>query len=88
MQKTNPSKVAIIGPGNIGRAIATNLVKANRAVILAGRDITKTKKLADELGSLVSPMEIGAAIKEADIIIMAVWFDAIKELFYQYNAIL
>lgn len=88
MEKTTKPKVAIIGPGSIGHAIATNLTKANRPVILAGRDITKAKELADETGSLASPMEIGAAIREADIIIMAVWFDAIKELFYQYEAIL
>lgn len=88
MEKTNKSTVAIIGLGNIGSIIATNLVKANRAVILAGRDISKAKQLADALGSLAQPMEISAAIKEADIIIMAVWFDAIKELFYQYAAVL
>jgi len=88
MEKTNKSTVAIIGLGNIGSAIATNMVKANRAVILAGRDISKAKELADTLGSLARPMEISAAIKEADIIIMAIWFDAIKELFYQYAAVL
>jgi 8-hydroxy-5-deazaflavin:NADPH oxidoreductase len=88
MEKTNKSTVAIIGPGNIGSVIATNMVKANRPVILAGRDITKAKELADKLGSLAKPMEVSAAVNEADIIIMAIWFDAIKELFYQYAAVL
>lgn len=88
MEKTTQPKVAIIGTGNIGRAIAANLAKANRTAILAGRDITKTKEIAAASGSLVHPMEIGAAIKAANIIIMAVWFDTIKELFYEYAAIL
>jgi 8-hydroxy-5-deazaflavin:NADPH oxidoreductase len=88
MEKINKSKVAIIGPGNIGLTIAINLVRNNRPVILAGRDFTKAKNLSEKLGNLAQPMEPGAAIKEADIIIMAVWFDAIKELFYQYEGVL
>ena len=88
MANTTKSKVAVIGTGNVGSVVATNLTKANRPVIVADRDVTKAKKLSGKLGSLATPMEIAAAIKEADIIIMAVWFDAIKELFYQYDAIL
>ena len=88
MENTNKSTIAIIGLGNIGQVVATNLIRNNRPVILAGRDFTKAKNLAEKLGSLAQPMEIGAAIKEADIIIMAVWFDAIKELFYQYEGAL
>jgi 8-hydroxy-5-deazaflavin:NADPH oxidoreductase len=88
MEKTNKSKVAIIGYGNIGQVIAANLVGNNRPVILAGRDFSKTKNLSEKLGNLAQPMRIGAAIKEADIIIMAVWFDTIKTLFYEYEEIL
>jgi predicted dinucleotide-binding enzyme len=78
------SKVAVIGMGNIGTAVATNLVKANRAVIIADRKIEKAKGLAQKLGSLAQPLEIPTAIKEADIIVFAVWFSAIKELLHQY----
>lgn len=78
------SRVAIIGLGSIGTAIATNLVKGNRSVLIAGRKIEKAKQLSHKLGSLAQPMEIGAAIKEADIIVLAVWFSAIKELLQQY----
>lgn len=88
MTKANKPTVAIIGLGNIGRVLATNFANGNRPVILANRDITKAKSLSAELGSLTQPMEISAAIKEADIIIMAVWFDTIKELLYKYDAIL
>jgi 8-hydroxy-5-deazaflavin:NADPH oxidoreductase len=78
------SKVAVIGLGNIGTAVASNLVKGNRAVIIADRTIEKAKALSQKLGSLAQPMEIPAAIKEADIIVFAVWFNAIKELLHQY----
>jgi 8-hydroxy-5-deazaflavin:NADPH oxidoreductase len=88
MENSVKSKVAVIGLGNIGRVVVTNLINGNRPTILADRDIAKAKNLAEKLGPLAQPMEIGAAIKEADIIIFAVWFNAIKELLYQYDAVL
>lgn len=78
------SKVAVIGLGNIGTVVATNLVKGNRAIIIADRKIEKAKALSQNLGSLAQPMDIATAIKEADIIVFAVWFSAIKELLHQY----
>lgn len=80
-QKT---KVAIIGLGNIGRAIAINLVKGNHAVILSSREIERAKSLASELGILATAEEIAQAIKDADIIIPAIYFDKIKEFLGQY----
>lgn len=78
------SKVAVIGLGNIGTIVAENLVKGNRAVIIADRKPEKTKTLAQRLGNLAQPSEIRDAIKKADIIVLAVWFDAIRELFKTY----
>lgn len=66
------SKVAIIGLGKIGEAIATNLVKGKHSVILASRDLEKAKSLAKKLGSLVTAKETSAAINEADVIIPAI----------------
>src|SRR5687768_14451814 len=77
-------KVAVIGLGNIGKAIATNLVKGNRTVIVADRTVAKSKELAQQLGNLAQPSEIASAIKEADIIVFAIWFSEIKELLHQY----
>ncbi len=81
---TQKSKVAVIGLGNIGTAVATNLVKGNRSVIVADRTIQKANELSQKLGSFAQPAAIPAAIKEADIIVFAIWFDAIKELFKTY----
>ena len=77
-------KVAVIGLGNIGKAVATNLVKGNRAVIVADRTAAKAKELSQKLGNLAQPMEISEAIRHADIIVFAVWFNAVKELVQQY----
>jgi len=84
MVMINKSKVAVIGLGNIGTAVATNLVKGNRAVIVADRRIEKAKELSQKLGNLAHPMEIPDAITHADIIVFAVWFNGIKELLNKY----
>ena len=74
------TKVAVIGLGNIGTIVATNLVKGNRAVIIADRTLEKASKLANELGELATPREIVDAFSEAEIIVLAVWFNTIQEL--------
>ena len=81
---TQKLKVAVIGLGHIGTVVATNLVKGNRPVIVADRTIQKAKDLSGKLGVLATPMEIPTAIKEADIVVFAIWFNAIKELFNTY----
>jgi hypothetical protein len=78
------TKVAIIGLGKIGEAIAENLVKGNHSVILASRDLEKAKSSANKIGSLVTAKETSAAIKEADVIIPAIYFNSLKEFFQTY----
>lgn len=77
-------KVAVIGLGNIGKVVASNLVKGKRDVIVADKTFAKARDLADQLGTRVTPAEIGDAIQAADIVILAVYFAAIKELFVKY----
>lgn len=84
-ENSNKSKVAVLGLGNIGTAVAENLVKGNRQIIIADRTVEKAKALADKLGNLALPLDIPSAIKEADIIVFAVWFDATKELLKTYS---
>lgn len=86
--KTENTKVAIIGLGKIGEAIATNLVKGKQAVILASRDGEKAKALAAKLGSLATAKETSEAIQEADVIIPTIYFNSLKEFFQTYAAAL
>ena len=81
---TRKLKVAVIGLGNIGKAVASNLVKGNREVIVAGHKPEDAKALALQLGGLAKALEVPAAIKEADIIVMAVWLSTTKELLAKY----
>jgi 8-hydroxy-5-deazaflavin:NADPH oxidoreductase len=79
------SKVAVIGMGSIGTVLATNFVKGNRAVIVADRTAAKAEALAKSLGKLARARDVGTAIKEADLIILAVWYEGIKEFFSKYS---
>jgi predicted dinucleotide-binding enzyme len=79
------SKVAVIGLGSIGTVVATNLVKGNRSIIIADRTLAKAQDLSKKLGNLARPATISDAVKEAEIIILAIWFDAIKEFFTTYG---
>ncbi len=88
MQARDNQKIAVIGLGNIGQVVATNLAKNNRSVIVADRNIEKANRMATHLGSLATPLSIEEAIREADIIVLSVWFSAIKEVFSQYDALL
>lgn len=78
------SKVAVIGLGNIGAAVATNLVKGNRSVILADKTFEKANALSQKLGSLTHAATIADAVKEADIVVLAIYFDPIKDFLKTY----
>lgn len=80
------SKVAIIGLGNIGKTLAQNFVKGNRPVIIASRKLEDAKALAKELGAQAIATETAEAIKNADIIVLSVWFNTIQELLEQFSA--
>ncbi|RKE57091.1 NADPH-dependent F420 reductase [Sphingobacterium detergens] len=78
------TKVAIIGLGNIGGAIATNLVRGNHPVVVASRDLSQANDFASELGSLATPAEISTAILFADVIIPAIYFNDLKLFLTEY----
>jgi predicted dinucleotide-binding enzyme len=81
---TNKSKVAVIGLGNIGKVVASNLVKGNREVILASQKLEDAKALASSLGTLAKATDVRTAIQEADIVVLSVWFSTIQELFKEF----
>lgn len=84
MVMSQKSKVAVIGLRNIGTAVATNLVKGSRPVIVADKTFAKAKTLAETLGNLAQPSEVLTAVKEAGVIVPAIYFDPIKEFLKQY----
>ena len=71
---------AIIGVGQIGSAVARNLVQGGEDVVLAANEEEHAAKLADELGDPARSASVEDAIAEADAVVLAVWLDTIKEL--------
>jgi len=69
---------AIMGVGTIGTIVARNLVQGGERVVLANRDKSKADKLAAELGQLASSAEVGDAIAQSDVIVLALWLDVMK----------
>lgn len=71
--------IAIIGTGNVGKALATRLSQAGNHVTLAARDAEKTAATARELGVESAP-DARAAVADADVVILAVPAAALDEL--------
>jgi hypothetical protein len=74
---------AIIGVGNIGGAFARELVAGGERVVLAARDESDAEALARGLGESASAAPVREAIQAADVVVLAVWLDAIQELLAQ-----
>lgn len=79
---------AIIGVGNIGGAVARHLVGGGEEVVLASKDESHTRALADELGPLASAASVADALGAADVIVFAVWLDTTKELLAEHSSLL
>ncbi len=76
---------AIIGLGNIGSRLAKNLTAGGEGIIVADKTLAKAETLAGELGSNAKAMSIQKAISTADVVILAIYFDAIKEMLVTYR---
>jgi 8-hydroxy-5-deazaflavin:NADPH oxidoreductase len=71
---------AIIGVGNLGTALARHLVAGDEPVVLAARDEAHAEALANELGPNESAASVEDAIAGADVVVLAIWLDQIREL--------
>lgn len=83
---TTTSKVAVIGLGNIGQAVAANLSKSNRSFIAADRNVEIAKTLTAKWGKSAQPSDIASAVKNADIVILSIPFEVIEGFMKQYAA--
>ncbi|MFT2815312.1 NADPH-dependent F420 reductase [Leifsonia sp. A12D58] len=79
--------ITIIGSGNMARGIATRAVAAGRSVQIQDREIAKAESLASELGATVSSAVLGSPI-DGDIVVLALPFDAAKEVAVAQSAAL
>jgi predicted dinucleotide-binding enzyme len=79
---------AIIGVGNIGKTVAQHLVNGGESVVLAASDLSDAETLANELGDSARAAPVNEAIANADAVVLAVWFDVIKELIVEHADLL
>ena len=78
--------IAIVGLGNIGSRVATNLTAGAVNVIVSDRDLEKARDLAKKLGPTAVAMTIDAALKKADIVILSILFDIMKKFVVEHRA--
>jgi len=69
-------KVAVIGTGNMGTALARGIAGADHELIVGARNVGKATALAKEIGSQAEAGGISAAIKAADLVVMALPYEA------------
>ena len=80
------STVAIIGAGNIGGRLAANFAAGGQDFLLAGRNQDTARKLASDLDGHAEVVSIDEAVDRADVLVIALWLDAFKELIGHYGA--
>jgi 8-hydroxy-5-deazaflavin:NADPH oxidoreductase len=79
------STVAIVGTGNLGSALAANFAAGGQDFLLAGRDQEATRKIASDLDGHAEVVSVDEAVDRADVLVIAVWFDAFQQLIAQYG---
>jgi 8-hydroxy-5-deazaflavin:NADPH oxidoreductase len=82
------TRTAVIGLGNIGSRLAKDLTAGGEKIIVADKSLAKAEKLAHELGGNAEAMPVADAIGKADVVILAIYFDAIKQLVATYRGAL
>jgi len=76
-------KIAIIGAGNMGRAVGTRAVSGGHEVEIVDRDPAEAEKLASELGGAARASEAGAPL-DGDVVMLALYYPGIKDAAREY----
>lgn len=76
---------AVIGLGNIGTTLVNNLVAGGESVLIADNTFAKAQELATKLGNQAQAVTVDDAINQAQVIILSIWFDGIKDFFIKYR---
>ncbi|MEJ6782908.1 NADPH-dependent F420 reductase [Aminobacter sp. Piv2-1] len=71
--------IAIIGTGNMAKGLAGVFSKAGYSVALGSRDAAKAEETARSAGVNVTGTDIPSAVGSADIVVLAIPFDAAGE---------
>ena len=72
--------IAIIGAGNVGKALSKSAVKAGHSVTLSAKTANHAAEAAKATGAKAAPSNV-EAVKNAEIVIVAVPYDKLGEVF-------
>jgi 8-hydroxy-5-deazaflavin:NADPH oxidoreductase len=80
--------VAVIGLGNIGSALTKNLTSGGQKLFVADKTLPKAEKLAGEVHGNAYAIPVEDAVSRADVVILAIDFDAIKQFIAEHRGVL
>jgi 8-hydroxy-5-deazaflavin:NADPH oxidoreductase len=72
-------RIAVIGAGNVGSAIASAASAAGHTIVVAALEPEHAKTVADSVGGQVAPSN-AAAVVDADIVVLAVPYGAVEKV--------
>jgi NADPH-dependent F420 reductase len=73
-------KIAIIGAGNVGRALATSFGRAGHKVVITSRDVSHAAQLAAVVDGATTAPSPRAAAEGADVVVLAIPFASAAEV--------
>src|SRR5262245_25344526 len=85
-QGSSPTRIGVIGSGNIGGTIGGLWVKKGHSVFLSSRHSEELKDMIAKLGSLVKAGTVEEAIAFGDVLFIAVPYGAVPQIGRDYSA--
>jgi len=85
-QGSSPSRIGIIGSGNIGGTIGGLWVKKGHPVLFSSRHPDELKDMMAKLGSLAQAGSVEQAVAFGDVLFIAVPYGAIPQIGRDYSA--
>jgi NADPH-dependent F420 reductase len=77
--KETPMKIAIIGAGKVGRALATSAIRTGHSVTVSSASADTAAKLAEETGARAAASN-RAAVEGADLVVLAVPYTSMVDV--------
>ena len=71
--------IAIIGAGNVGRALTSSAVRAGHNVTISSAGSGSARAAAEELGAKAAPTD-RAAVEDAELVVLAVPYTAVDDV--------
>ena len=85
-QGSSPSRIGVIGSGNIGGTIGGLWVKKGHSVLFSSRHPEELKDMIAKLGSLAKAGTVEEAVAFGDVLFIAVPYGAIPQIGKDYSA--